>query len=319
MPKEASNLVTGENRAEFMSKRLKLEPAPAPEPAKEPVEPSAKPDDKDLKDANATDTTKEEKDPLQKRFDKLTFEREEAKREAEREKAEATKEREALKKEREARQKAEEESRALKAKYEPPKTVPDPKPTRAQFESDEQYELAIDEWTTDKVNRERDEKEAQARRTAAWKERTAAAVAKFPDYQETINASDLRVSDEMRDAILDSDMGPELQYHFCKNPDEATRLGGMTVRGMLIAMGKLEAKLTEAPKSDDKEPKKSEQTPPTTPLPKVEPVAEISKAPAPETPLKGANAPVTVPVNDKGEYVGDYSTWKALRKAGKIS
>lgn len=325
MPKEAAIVVTGENRAEFMAKRLNLEPAPAPIEVKtEVVEPSDKTDAKDTKDANATDKQevkvedKEEKDPLQKRFDKLTFEREEAKREAEREKAEAAKERDATKKEREARQKAEEEARALKAKYEPPKTEPDPKPTRAQFQDDAEYEKAIDDWTTDKVNRERDEKEAQARRSKAWSDRVAATRTKLPDYQEVINASDLRVSDEMRDAIIESDIGPELQYYFVKNPDEATRFGGMTVRGMLIAMGKLEAKLGEAPKTDVKETPKSEQTPPEKTLPKVEPVAEISKAPAPETPLKGANAPIEPPVNSAGEFVGTYAEWKALRKAKKI-
>lgn len=319
MPKEAANVVTGENRAEFMAKRLKLDPAPAPAELKV-VEPSGKPAEEPMKDANATDKpeAKAEEDPLQKRFDKLTWEREEAKREAEREKAEAQKERDAAKKEREARQKAEEEANALRQKYEPPKTAPDPKPTRAQFKDDAEYEKAIDEWTTDKVQREFADRQARAQRTKAWNDRVVAAKAKFADYQEVINASDLKVSDEMRDAIIDSDIGPELQYYFVKNLDEAARFGQMTVRGMLIAIGKLEAKLAEAPKADAQEKPKSEPQSAPSPMPKVEPVAEISKAPAPETPLKGANAPVEPPVNTAGEFVGTYAEWKALRKAKKI-
>lgn len=321
--KEAANVITGENREAFMAKRLNLETPVAVVPKGETVVvPPAGEVIKDeaKNDSNATQPEDDDlppalKERIQKRIDKAIAEREEAKKLAETEKESATKERDALKKEKEARQKAEEEARALKAKYEPPKTEPDPKPTRAQFTDDAEYEKAIDDWTTDKVNRERDEREAQSRRAKAWNDRVTATKAKLADYQEVISASDLKVSDEMRDAILESDIGPELQYYFVKNPDEATRFGQMTVRGMLIAVGKLEAKLAEAPAKESPKSEESQTAPKAMPK---EPVAEISKAPAPETPLKGANSPVQASVNSAGEFVGTYADWKALRKAKKI-
>ena len=66
MPKEAANVVTGENRAEFMAKRLKLDPAPAPveeapapkakaKPAAEPEEEAVAEPTKRAKKATPTD------------------------------------------------------------------------------------------------------------------------------------------------------------------------------------------------------------------------------------------------------------------------
>ncbi len=301
--REASTVVTGETRSEFVAKRLNL----APESKAEPETKATETETKESKvEAKAEPEGKVEKvDPvIQKRFDELTFQREEAKREAKRHE-------DTVKSEREARQKAESEAAALKAKYEAPKE-PDPRPTKESFKDESEYEKALEDWITDKANRERDAKEAQTRLATAWNSRVKATVEKHPDYHQVLDAADFKISDQMRDAIVESEAGPELQYYFAQNPEEATRFGQMTVRGMLIAMGKLEAKL-----ASDPEQKKNEtaETKPET-KPEVKPVvvvSEISKAPAPETPLKGANAPVEV---DPEKL--DYQAWKAQRKAGKI-
>ncbi len=52
--------------------------------------------------------------------------------------------------------------------------------------------------------------------------------------------------------------------------------------------------------------------------PEKQPEVEVSKAPAPITPLNGRNAGTGVPIDDKGEFTGTPAEWRALRKAGKI-
>lgn len=294
--REAANVVTGENRADFVAKRLNLAPESKAEPETKATETEVKVE---------AETKVEKVDPvIQKRFDELTFQREEAKREAKRHE-------DAVKVEREARQKDREEIAALKAKYEAPKE-PDPRPTKDAFKEESEYEKALEDWITDKANRERDAKEAQSRLATAWNQRVKATEIKHPDYQQVLNAADFKISDQMRDAIVESEAGPELQYYFAQNPEEATRFGQMTVRGMLIAMGKLEAKLASEPEQKKNEVVETKVEPKVEVKP-VTTVTEISKAPAPETPLKGANAPVEV---DPEKL--DYQAWKAQRKAGKI-
>ncbi len=144
------------------------------------------------------------------------------------------------------------------------------------------------------------EKDRQAKVTATWNSRLAEAKKEIADFDEVIEDSGVQVSDQVRDAIIDSDIGPQILYHLAENPEEATRIGAMTVPAALRAIGKLEAKLEK----------------PAAKVEEVKPVVKevvISKAPAPITPLKGAN----VPIDSDGENL-DFQKYRKLRKAGKI-
>ena len=109
----------------------------------------------------------------------------------------------------------------------------------------------------------------------------------------------------MRDAILESEVGPKILYHFAKNPDEAERIGKLSVAKALKELGKLEATLQTNPVKTGKNP-----------------VSQVSKevkpAVEPISPLRGANAPVEPAVGSDGKFKGSYAEWKAARKAGKI-
>jgi hypothetical protein len=132
----------------------------------------------------------------------------------------------------------------------------------------------------------------------------------MPDYDDTIKNSDVKVSDQVRDAILDSDVGPQILYHIAKNRDVAVKIGEMTVTRALKEIGRLEAQLGGDNKGGEK--KEAKETPKTA-------LAEISKAPAPISPLKGAGAPVVqLSGSDEVPKNMTYEDWKALRKAGKI-
>lgn len=210
---------------------------------------------------------------------------------------------------------AERTAAELKAKYEPP--VPDevgPEPHPGQFSDVEEYGKALKDWTADNTRRE-DAKAAQAAKRDAdqkqvvdnfMKRQTDFKTAQ-PDYEEVLGASEVKVSDQMREAIVDSDVGPQILYHLAKNPEVAEKLGKMTVSGMLREVGKLEAKLSGGAASPTA---KSE--------PKAATVAEISKAPAPISPLKGGGGVPSVKLDAEGNFYGSYEEYKAMRKSGKI-
>ena len=212
---------------------------------------------------------------------------------------------------REAKSKAEDDVAALRAKYEAPKTDDlGPEPQPSQFTDINEYKKAIKDWTAESTRREDAQKLADERQTKereavakAWGERQTAVKAKLPDYESVIAASDVKVSDQVRDAIVESEFGPNILYHLAQNPDVADTLGKMTVSKALREIGRLEAKL-----SDTKEDKVESRSA----------VAEISRAPAPISPLRGANAPVTNKVDSNGEFYGTYDEFKKLRQSGKI-
>lgn len=200
---------------------------------------------------------------------------------------------------------AKKRAKELQDKYEPPKSEElGPEPLPEQFTDTNEYRQAIKEWTAENTRRELEAERANAERVKSWNDKQEAIRAEMPDYDETIANSTVQVSDQMRDAIIESDLGPKILVHLAKNPDVAEALGEMTVGRMLRELGKLEAQLGGQVKPESK----SEKTP----------VAEISKAPAPISPLKATSGVSTVKVNADGEFYGTYEEYKAARKAGKI-
>lgn len=211
---------------------------------------------------------------------------------------------------------AETEAAELRGKVKPveqekpaPVAEPEGKPIAANFDDAFKYAEALSEWTTNQALAKRDNEAkertaAEARDTIArtFQERQDEFKKSTADYAETLDASDLKVSNELRDAIVESDVGPQILYHLGKNPEDAVRIGKLTVGGMLREIGKLEARFE----------KKS------APEPAPKPKAEISAAPAPIAPLKGGNGAPEVPINSKGEFTGTPKQWRDLRRAGKI-
>ncbi len=205
----------------------------------------------------------------------------------------------------------------LKAKYEPPKTGElGPKPVVADYIKDglidaEKFAADLEAWAGEKAVRDaqtkEQEKEAVKTREAVltrWKEGTEAVATEIPDYKATIDASEAKLSNEATEAVLKAKNGQKILYHFAKNPEEAAALGKMTIGDMLMEIGRLDG----AVGGSSKAPVKEEKTKP----------AEISRAPAPITPLKGANPGSGLKVDSKGEWVGTYEEFKAAVNAGKI-
>lgn len=186
-----------------------------------------------------------------KRFDTLTFQREEARREAQ-----------AIKEERDAlRQKLEEAAKSV---------PPQGKPKLEDFETDEEYFDKLTDWKLE--TREKAQQEANARKqdeqSAEVKQRefvdrvskvNQSGNAKYKDYSEVIDSMPAEVMDyELASLIVDTDAPEDIAYHLGKNPKEAARISGLPLHKKALALGRIEARLGDK--------KTSNAPPPITPV-----------------------------------------------------
>jgi hypothetical protein len=295
--KQAGNLVTSENLAEFHAQKLGLASQESPTEAAD-AEPVVE-RDRSEQDAETDAAAGEKKHnpKLEKRFSELTKQREAARQDADRERT--------------AREALEARLREMEAKVNPPKSdEPDPKPNPTQFNDALEYAEALAEWTTDRKMRERDQaelarkvEEEQSRMRQKFQDRLDVAKQDMPDYEEMIASSDVSVSQPVTDAIIESDVGPQLLYYLAENPEFARELGEKSITSQLRAIGRLEAKFekSESPKPSVKEP-----------------VAKKSNAPAPINPLKSGGNPSDITLDADRKFHGTYQQWKAARSTGKI-
>jgi len=297
------SVLTSENASEFYANKLGLA-AEAPSEAEveeTPSEPEVEADVESEPEAEKEATEERKPNPkLEKRFSELTKQREAARQEAQRE--------------REAREALEARLQALEQSSQPQKASeqPDEEPQPHQFSDAFEYAKALAEFTAEKALKERDKQEAQRKADeekqkvmTAWAQKVEAAKAELPDFDAMIQSSDVVVNDAVRDAILESDVGPQLLYHLAENPEIAEKLSTSSVPSALRQLGKLEAKLEKA----------VETQPETKPS---KPVAKKSNAPEPIKPLRGASVATDVPMDSDGQFHGTFAQWKAARQAGKI-
>ena len=290
----AANVVTSENLAEFNAKRMGLAD-PLPSEAVEQAEPQeveqgqSEPTEVE-NEATATED-KKQNPKLERRFSEITKQREAAREEA--------------RKEREARETLEAKVRDLEAKIQPKaEPVAETEPLPEQFSDMYEYAKALTDYRVEQRLQEEKQKEVQAKAAAehaklidAWGQRVKAAKVEMPDFDDMVNSTDVTVSNEVRDAIFESDVGPRILYHLAENPDFAEKLQGMTLTAALRAIGRLEAQYE---KTDAK------------------PVVGKSKAPAPINPIRSAANGRDVNLTSDGQFHGSYQAWRAARLAGKI-
>ena len=291
-PKQASSIVTSENLADFNADKLGLASESSPTAAtvdENPVEPAAEKgqSEPELAEDEATGTEEKKQNPkLEKRFSELTRQRKEA----------------------EAKVKELEERLAAKESIREPQPAPESnqKPSPDSYKDAFEYAEALAQWSAEQALAKRDQevrqKEAEAKRETViqtWQQKLEATKAELPDYEVMVASSSVKVNDTVRDAIVESDVGPRILYELASNDELAEKLSDMTTASALKLIGKLEAQFekTDAPVAEKKT------------------VAAKSKAPEPIRPLRstGGVADVVTDGNDLS-----YQQWKAARQAGKI-
>jgi hypothetical protein len=288
--KEAGQVLTSDNSAEFYANRLGL--ADQPEVEAVQTEPTQEAERSEPEIEKEQEEKPKANPKLERRFSEITKQREEARKEAQQERSA----REAL----EARLAVLERQPAPQA----PKVDEEPQPS--QFNDAFEYAKALAEFTADKRigemrKQDAEAKEAQERQKVIdqWANKVQQAKASLPDFDDIVASSDVVVNDDIRDAILESDVGPQILYHLAENEDVAKKIAGLSAKQALREIGKLEARF------------EVKET-----APEAKPIVR-SKAPAPIQPLRGSS-PADVPMSTNGEWHGTFQAWKEARKAGKI-
>jgi hypothetical protein len=293
--REASNIVTSSNAADFYAERLGLAEVQEEPAAVEQTEPVSEKEQlsEPIAEEEATEAEKP-KDKLEKRFSKVTKRAQDAEAKAE---------------QLEARLR-ELEARANPQTIAQTANVND-KPQAGQFNDAFEYAEALAEWSAEKALKDRDIAEQQRRVEEdrnkvlqSWNDKVEKAKKEMPDFNDIVSSSTVVVSDAIRDSILESDVGPQILYHLASDDDYAESIAKMSAIKALKEIGRLEAKF-EA--EQEAKPKKEART------------VSQSKAPAPISPLKGGkSAGADVLVDTNGEFYGSYAQWKAARLANRI-
>ena len=295
-PKQAGTVITSENLAEFNANKLGLASEKSPteaetvdqESSSEPAAEKGQSEPK-LAEDEATATEEKKQNPkLEKRFSELTKARKEAEARAE---------------------ELEKRLAALQSNAAPQQMAPEnnAKPVPDDFRDAFEYAEALADWSAEQalVRREMEirQKEAETQKQKViqtWQQKLEATKAELPDYEDMVASSTVAVSDAVRDAIIESDVGPRILYELASDDDLAAKLTSMSVAGALKMIGKLEAQFekTEAPVKAEK---KS--------------VTAKSNAPEPIKPLRSTGGVADVAID--GEKMS-FQQWKAARLAGKI-
>ena len=290
-----ATVLTSENSAEFYANKLGLaaesEPVVVEETPTEPVEEISVQNESDAEDEEKVTEEPKPKPRLEKRIDKIVKEREQAREDATRE--------------RQKREEIEARLKDLESATKPKAEVNrDEKPRPDQFVDAFEYAEALADWSAEnavmRARQEDIEKKNQEERQkviSTWNTRLESTKSELPDYDDMVASSDVVVSDQVRDAILESEVGPRILYHLAENPDIAEKISKSSLITALREIGKLEARF------EKNEPKE------------VKTVAVKSKAPAPISPIKaGTSEQVIVTDTDKMTY----AQYKAMRQAKRI-
>jgi hypothetical protein len=285
-----ANVLTSENSAEFYANKLGLaEESEVVAEESEPTEVIQQSEPEVVE--NEEKVTEEPKPKVKMRFDEVTKQRDLAKQEAEQAKLRA--------------QELEQELKAIKSQAAPKQEQSrDEKPRPDQFTDAFEYAEALADWSAEnavmRARQEDVEKKLQEERSKVidnWNKKLEATKSELPDYDDMVASADVMVSNEVRDAILESDVGPRILYHLAENPEIAEKISKASLITALREIGKLEARFEKT------EPKE------------VKSVAQKSKAPAPISPIKaGSSEQVIITDTDKMTY----AQYKAMRQAKRI-
>ena len=205
------------------------------------------------------------------------------------------------------------DARAALDAYQKANQPKDGKPKAEDFTDAVKYAEALADWRFGEKLKEQSAKDAadkaaaEAQRIAAeWQKKVKKASKEIEDYDEvTEAAADMPISYALRDAIVDSDIGPRMHYYLAQNPELVEEMNAMPVAKMHRYFGKLEARL-EAQLADKKEEKEVKE--------ELAPRKRIADAPEPITPVKGIGSVTAGNVNGDGKVINEKQFRTEMRK-----
>ena len=132
-------------------------------------------------------------------------------------------------------------------------------PNQSEYASYEEYLEAKAEYIAEqKVEKKLAERESKAQQSReaeehsnivkTWQQKVESATSKYADYDEALESVDhINVPAPLQAAIMESDIGADLAYHLAKHSAELERIVKLKPHAALMALGKLEDKLSQAP------------------------------------------------------------------------
>jgi len=192
----------------------------------------------------------------------------------------------------------------------PAATSDRPKAEDFEFgEYDPNYQDALVEWRVEQSLAKRDAKTAEvtaaetarrveAERTTKWGGVIEKGAAKNTDFEEKVlSGSGWKLSKQMWEMSVDSDVGHDVLYHLASNPDESARIFDLPLTRQAAEFGKLEARFAQ-PSSEDKSAAKDGAN------------GHMPKAPKPQTRVRGAGGQYKTDAGTK-----DFAAFEAMMKA----
>lgn len=139
------------------------------------------------------------------------------------------------------------------------------RPVPENFEKYDDYIDALTDWKAEAAVAKRMEADSTRKvaetRAQTFAERQTQARTVMPDYDEVVGGSDTPISEHVGEAIMESELGPQLAYHFGKNPDVLLCLNSMNPTAAAREIGRLEATLSAKPATPAAPTKKVSNTP----------------------------------------------------------
>lgn len=139
------------------------------------------------------------------------------------------------------------------------------RPVPENFEKYDDYIDALTDWKAEQAVAKRMEADSTRKvaevRVQTFKERQDQFRQQTPDYDEVVGASDVPLTFHVAELLQESDLGPQLAYHFAKNPSVLDRLNQMQPTAAAREIGRLEATLASKPAAPAAPTKKVSNTP----------------------------------------------------------
>jgi hypothetical protein len=164
---------------------------------------------------------------------------------------------------------------------------PDGGPTLEQFDGD------LEKFTKATIKWEREQEKAQESKAAQekeWSSRVAKTAEKYEDFADYAEVQ-IPLTPQMREFIVESEIGPELGYRLAKDTKEAQRIVGLSPIQQLRALARLELEITG------------------TTTPPVKQVTKASAAPPPIKPLASGTS-ATIAKDPSKMSFQEYQSWR---------
>ncbi len=185
------------------------------------------------------------------------------------------------------------EQRKWERERQAPATAPVNVPPADQFESVEAYAEARAEALLE----QREQQKQYSEVLESYHEKEEEARGKYDDFEQVAYNPKLTITDIMAQAIQSSDVGPDVAYFLGANPKEASRIAKLSPIMQAREIGRIEAKVAEAP-----------------------PVKKASSAPAPFVPVtaRSSGAPVLDTTDPRSVKTMNTSEWIAADRARQV-